>query len=107
MRGGLRTRQFPAQIFSHVELERACKRRFDRGSIHLAVALGSVAIAGGEKPTLVENWQVDGASPRELLAIDISAEFARLLAVLPTKTLRRRHGELPEERTHRYCQARW
>src|SRR5262245_61385248 len=107
MRRGLRTRQFPAQIFSHVELERACKRRFDCGAIHLAVALGGVAITGGEKPTLVEHWQVDGASLRKFLAIDIPAEFARLLSVLPTKTRRRRHGELPEERTHRYCQARW
>src|SRR6266480_3253473 len=103
----LRARQLPAQIFSHVELERACERRFDSGAIHLAVALGGVAIAGGEKPALIQHWQVDGASGRELLAIDVSAEFARLLAVLPTKPLRRRHGELPEERTHRYCQARW
>src|SRR5262249_47874069 len=55
----------------------------------------------------IMHWQVNGASRRELLAIDISAEFARLLAVLPTKTLRRGHRELPEERTPWDCQGPW
>src|SRR5215831_9476294 len=99
----LRARELPAQILPHMELECARQRRLDRSAIHLAVALGGMAIAGREKPALIEHWQVNGASGRELLAIDISAEFARLLAVLPTEPLRRGHGELPEERTHRYC----
>src|ERR671936_384061 len=103
----LRARQFPAQILSHMELERSCERRLDRGAVHFAIALGGMAIARRKKPALIKHWQVNGASGRELLAIDISAEFARLLAVLPTEPLRRGHGELPEERAHRYGQARW
>src|SRR5262249_56237558 len=84
-----------------------CEGRLDLRAIQLAIALGDVAIAGREKPALIKHWQVNGASGRELLAIDISAEFARLLAVLPTEPLRRGNGELPKERAHRYCQARW
>src|SRR5262249_46969696 len=73
----------------------------DRGTVDLTIALRRVPVAGREQRTLVPHRKVDRAARRQLLAVEVSAEFARLLAVLPTEYRGGCHRELAEERRYR------
>src|SRR5581483_5827632 len=81
----LRPRHGPAEILAHRELERAGERCLDRRAVDLAVALRRMAVSGREQGALVPHRQIDGAAGGELLAVEIAAELARLLAVLPSE----------------------
>src|SRR5262249_12964933 len=104
VRRSFRTRQAPAQILAHVEFEGALERGLDRSAVHLSVTLSGMAVAGREQAAFVPYRQINGAARDELLAVEIAAELAWLLAVLPSEIFRRGHRELSEERPHRHLQ---
>src|SRR6185369_3688388 len=102
----LRPWHFPAELLFHVEFERARQRSFDRRSVDLTIALRRMAIACREERALIPDRQKDGAACRQFLAVEITAELARLLAVLPAEYLSRRHRKLSEKRGHRDFETR-
>src|SRR5262249_59457919 len=59
-----------------------------------------------EQRAVVPYRQIDGAAGGQLLAVEIAAELARLLAVLPAERLGRRDRQLAEERPQRHGQPR-
>jgi len=100
--GGLRPWHRPTEMLMHDELERTASDV----SIAVPFHLPSPCAAW---PSPVENRapyrQIDHAPSSQFLAIQISAEFARLLAVLTTEHDRRRDGQLSEERRQRDPEA--
>src|SRR5262249_37097090 len=99
--------QTPMQIATHMKFECTGERRLDCGAVHLAIALCAMTVAGREKGALVPYREIDDAAGSQFLAIEITAELARLLAALTSELLGRGDTKLPEEWPQRNAQPRW
>src|SRR5665213_4312231 len=93
----LTSRQLPTQILAHMEFESTLEGGFDRGAVYLAMSLRRMTIAGREQRPIVPHGEINGAAGHQILAVNIAAELARLLAVLSAIGLGRRDRELTEQ----------
>ena len=94
---GSRDRRAKVAILEAERERRTLERALDRGSRHLAVALGAVAVARHHQRSVDRDREVQGRAGDELLAVDVPAPAPRrgrrVLA-----GLRRRHPDHAEER---------
>src|SRR5262245_66404581 len=65
-----------------------------------------MAITRRKQRALIPDRQEDGAARCQFLAVEVAAELARLLAVLPAEYRSRRHRKLSEKRGHRDFETR-
>ena len=90
-------RPLQLEIVSNLQRHLRLDRRLDRRARHLAVALGSVAVPGGEAGAVDRDRQIQRRPGDELLAVDVAAAPARRDRRVHARLVRR-HAEHAEER---------
>src|SRR5215471_9358285 len=96
---GLGSRPGQPHTFSNGELNTAAKRGFDSRLIHLAIALGCMAIPDEEKCAGGENGNIECAPDHQLLIVEIARMPAWWVTAHAAGFWGRRHSHAAEKGT--------